>query len=235
MLGKRNEMDIRMLQRIGETNDNTNDVLIIDARSHMVAQANRFKGGGFEQEDYYQNCKIIFGDIDNIHGVRDAYKLCFPSWTDQWYSKDHDEILDKLNYSKWMQCVQSILKMAKHMTKVMIFEQKSILVHCSDGWDRTAQLGSLTQIMIDPYFRTLKGLEVIIEKEWVSFGYQFDKRNGNFENENHDADERSPVFIQFLDALYQIMDQFPCAFQYNTRILKFIAQQIYTCKFGTFL
>jgi hypothetical protein len=53
--------------------------------------------------------------------------------------------------------------------------------------------------MIDPYFRTLKGLEVIIEKEWVSFGYQFDMRSGNFEDENHEADERSPVFIQFLD------------------------------------
>jgi hypothetical protein len=75
IMGRKNDTDIRMLQRIGETNENTDGVLIIDARSHISAQANRLKGGGFEQEDYYQNCKLIFGDIDNIHTVRDVYKL----------------------------------------------------------------------------------------------------------------------------------------------------------------
>lgn len=81
----------------------------------------------------------------------------------------------------------------------MFLDHKCVLVHCSDGWDRTAQLCSLTQIMLDPFYRTLKGLEVVIEKEWISFGYQFDKRSGNFQDEGHEADERSPVFIQFLD------------------------------------
>ena len=33
----------------------------------------------------------------------------------------------------------------------------SVLVHCSDGWDRTAQLTSLAMILLDPYYRTIKG------------------------------------------------------------------------------
>ena len=32
----------------------------------------------------------------------------------------------------------------------------SVLVHCSDGWDRTAQLVSLAQLMLEPYFRTIE-------------------------------------------------------------------------------
>ena len=36
----------------------------------------------------------------------------------------------------------------------------SCLVHCSDGWDRTAQLTSLAQIMMDPHYRTQDGFMV---------------------------------------------------------------------------
>jgi hypothetical protein len=32
---------------------------------------------------------------------------------------------------------------------------KNVLVHCSDGWDRTSQLSSLSQLLLDPYYRTL--------------------------------------------------------------------------------
>jgi myotubularin-related protein 6/7/8 len=31
----------------------------------------------------------------------------------------------------------------------------NILVHCSDGWDRTAQLCALAAIMLDPFYRTI--------------------------------------------------------------------------------
>jgi len=53
-----------------------------------------------------------------------------------------------------------------------ILNQKvNVLVHCSDGWDRTAQMSSLAQQLIDPYFRTIEGFLVLIDKEWISFGH----------------------------------------------------------------
>ena len=39
-------------------------------------------------------------------------------------------------------------------------EKVSVLVHCSDGWDRTAQTCSLAGIMLDPYYRTIHGFQV---------------------------------------------------------------------------
>lgn len=39
-------------------------------------------------------------------------------------------------------------------------EGVSVLVHCSDGWDRTAQACSVGSILLDPYYRTIRGLMV---------------------------------------------------------------------------
>lgn len=36
----------------------------------------------------------------------------------------------------------------------------SVVVHCSDGWDRTAQLTSLAMLLLDSHYRTLKGFQV---------------------------------------------------------------------------
>ena len=36
------------------------------------------------------------------------------------------------------------------------------LVHCSDGWDRTSQLTSLAQLLLDPFYRTITGFQVCI-------------------------------------------------------------------------
>jgi len=32
----------------------------------------------------------------------------------------------------------------------------------SDGWDRTAQTCSLAQMLLDPYYRTIKGFIVLV-------------------------------------------------------------------------
>ena len=41
-------------------------------------------------------------------------------------------------------------------------QSNSVLVHCSDGWDRTSQLTSLSQLMMDSHYRTINGFIVSI-------------------------------------------------------------------------
>ena len=79
-----------------------------------------------------------------------------------------------------------------------------MLVHCSDGWDRTAQLTSLAQLLLDPYYRTIEGFEVLIQKEWLSFGHKFIDRIGHG-RKNHLDEQRSPIFLQFIDCVWQVV------------------------------
>lgn len=57
-----------------------------------------------------------------------------------------------------------------------------MVVHCSDGWDRTAQLSSLAMLMLDGYYRTVRGFEVLVEKEWLSFGHRFQLVSENLDS-----------------------------------------------------
>ena len=47
---------------------------------------------------------------------------------------------------------------------------------------------------------------MLIEKEWLSFGHKFNHRVGHGEDKHTDA-ERSPVFLQFIDCVWQICRQ----------------------------
>ena len=93
----------------------------------------------------------------------------------------------------------------------LLAEGKNTLIHCSDGWDRTSQLCSLTGIILDPYYRTMEGFQVLIEKDWVRFGHQFYTRMGQGVN-NPNGEEKSPVFLQFLDCTSQLLYQYPSDF-----------------------
>ncbi|VDM78212.1 unnamed protein product [Strongylus vulgaris] len=116
------------------------------------------------------------------------------------------------------------------------YESISCVVHCSDGWDRTAQTVSLAQLLLDPFFRTIHGFQVLIEKDWLGFGHKFDDRCAHIGALNDEAaKEVSPIFSQFLDCVHQIMKQRPRAFQFNDRYLIDIHEHVYSCQFGTFI
>lgn len=110
--------------------------------------------------------------------------------------------------------LSKILKGTNQILETMIVKNHNVLVHCSDGWDRTAQLCALAQQCLDPYYRTLDGFIILICKDWLSFGHQFHLRFGQWDRK-YKEEQRSPVFIQYMDCLRQIMIQFPCHFEFN--------------------
>ncbi|KAG7260910.1 hypothetical protein CRUP_031906 [Coryphaenoides rupestris] len=111
-------------------------------------------------------------------------------------------------------------------------EGASVLVHCSDGWDRTAQVCSLGALLIDPYYRTIKGFMVLIEKDWISFGHKFADRCDQLDG---DPREVSPVFTQFLECVWQLTEQFPQAFEFSEWFLLQIHEHVHSCQYGNFL
>ena len=45
----------------------------------------------------------------------------------------------------------------------------------------------------------------------------------------------SPVFGQFIDCVWQLLQQFPSAFQFNERYLLTLHDHVYSCQYGTFI
>ena len=111
---------------------------------------------------------------------------------------------------------------------------QSVLVHCSDGWDRTAQVATLAQLLLDPFFRTARGFCCLVAKEWGAFGHQFAARCGHGSERTDDV-EAAPVFLLLLDAVTQLVRLFPAAFEFSPRLPLLLAHHAFSCRFGTFL
>ncbi|KAF0684746.1 Aste57867_23261 [Aphanomyces stellatus] len=204
-------------------------VHIVDCRPEINAKSNALAGKGHESAKHYDRdgtpcASIAFMGIDNIHVVRSS----FNQLSQALYQVDDSTFHSTLQKSRWLEHINSILvgatDVASHLER-----GDAVLVHCSDGWDRTSQLCALGQLMLDPYFRTLEGFAILIEKDWCSFGHKFAQRCGY-----PATDESSPVFQQFLDAVYQLTLQFPTHFQFNELFLSTIADAVYSSWYGTF-
>lgn len=89
---------------------------------------------------------------------------------------------------------------------------------------------------MDPHYRTMQGFAKLVEKEWIGFGHMFAKRNGTGSNRTNPGDKnRSPIFLQWLDCIYQLIEQFPSCFQFNGHLLAFLADAVNSCLYGNFL
>jgi len=226
------EADEFLLEQIRVTTPNSkmSDELgvlhIFDMRSKISATANRVKSGGYEH--HYPNSKVHFCDIKDIHSVRHSYKAYIAACNDV-----SSSYYAKVCSSNWLQLIHRILATSLKVADV-VAQGDSAVVHCTDGWDRTSQVCSLAQLMLDPFYRTIHGFEILIEKDWRSFGHKLSERTGHCCT-GKGKRQQSPIFLQFLDCVWQVMEQYPDEFEFNESLLLCILYHSFSCRFGTFL
>jgi protein tyrosine phosphatase len=51
--------------------------------------------------------------------------------------------------------MSGLLRAAVTVVSAIEHEERPVLVHCSDGWDRTPQIVALAELLLDPYYRTI--------------------------------------------------------------------------------
>lgn len=230
---------------------NSSPIYIADCRPYANALGNVALGFGWENMSHYKCCSLGFLSIANIHVVRESLRSVKSMFrhlssreTEETESERYDDILEaqrnNKNGASWFKHLSSILQGVAQVVDLMLVRHSSVLVHCSDGWDRTPQITSLVQLLLDPYYRTLKGFAVLISKDWASYGHKFAQRYGHLENRlRHQtgaaAKQKSPVFLQWLDCVYQLVCQFPSKFEFNSRLLPELMDKVHCCRFGDFL
>jgi len=222
-------------------------IKILDLRSKTSAMGNRTGGYGYENTSYYTGSTIQFCNIGNIHAVRDAYQkisaLCLnPSSQDvQWMS-----LVENTN---WLSMTRLILSAAWQTAFYVHVHKLPVVLHCSHGWDRTSQVAGIAELLIDPYYRTREGFSCLVEKDFMAFGHPFHTRCAHGEGRGDSGPSASkdsstsstnegqisPIFIQFLDCVYQLVNQYPEMFEFNTKYLLLLSEHVYSCRFGTML
>ncbi|CAI6333092.1 unnamed protein product [Periconia digitata] len=151
--------------------------LIVDARPTVNAIAMQAIGLGSEDMKYYPNAEKAYLGIDNIHVMRKSLDQVVEALKDSDMA-DLPPNRQLLASSKWTKHISNILDGTALIARTVGIMHSHVLIHCSDGWDRTSQLSALSQICLDPYYRTLEGFIVLIEKDWLSFGHMFRHRSG---------------------------------------------------------
>ncbi|KAG4169330.1 hypothetical protein ERO13_A12G088900v2 [Gossypium hirsutum] len=263
---------------------------IADARPRKNALANGAMGGGSESSSNYFHSEIVFFGIDNIHAMRESFAR-LRDYLDTHGATSSDGMSSFLRHggstwgggnlssmsasvstlgdSGWLIHVQSVLAGSAWITARIALESASVLVHCSDGWDRTSQLVSLANLMLDPYYRTFAGFQALVEKDWLAFGHPFSDRigmpsvsgtsfdlnrqsstgnlssspvrqsSGSFtpqtSNTSHAQNNYSPIFLQWVDCVSQLLRMYPFAFEFSSTFLVDFLDCVLSCRFGNFL
>ena len=82
-----------------------------------------------------------------VHYIATIHKqYCLP--TSRWFKA--------LDTSKWLHNLSNLLRASWLVAEALEQRAKPVLVHCSDGWDRTPQITALAQLLLDPHYRTIE-------------------------------------------------------------------------------
>lgn len=226
-------------------------LLVADCRPFLAASGNMQLGGGYESGPFYPFCKTSFYEIDNVFGVAKAMRRLRSLVANFEGGRPEEGFWKALQDSQWLYHIQRILVCSVDVAQALE-RGDSVLVHCTDGWDRTSQCCAMAMLLLDPYYRTAYGFCLLLEKEFCAMGHKMAERSGHQVPGRTRCDthagvvasdtegkrgklEVAPIFTQFMDVVYQVVRQFPGAFEFTPNLLAHLSEAVFDCYDGTFL
>lgn len=165
--------------------------------------------------------------------VKEAETLVVRGWTVAPVGDDKGVPI-AVERSGWLQHEAGLLSVAVRCVRMLDTQGISAKISCSDGWDRTPQAVALTQLLLDPYYRTIEGFGVLVDKEFGAFGHKYKDRAGRGLSRGA-AQEASPVVLQFLGCVEQVRRQFPDRFEFTSAFVSAVARMSLDRSCGSFL
>ncbi|XP_035286544.1 myotubularin-related protein 11-like [Anguilla anguilla] len=142
--------------------------------------------------------------------------------------------LSSLEATRWLDHVRCCLKKAAEVACLLRDGHLTVILQEPEDRDMNCVVCSLVQVMSDPHCRTRQGLQGLVQKEWVAAGHPFLSRGNCYRHRDRDREE-APVFLLFLDCVWQLWAQFPSYFQLTEEYLLVLQDSTHLPLYCTYL
>uniref|UniRef100_A0A8C3VLW3 Myotubularin-related protein 12 n=1 Tax=Catagonus wagneri TaxID=51154 RepID=A0A8C3VLW3_9CETA len=136
-----------------------------------------------------------------------------------------------LESSSWLDIIRRCLKKAVEIIECLEAQNMNILLLEENASDLCCLVSSLVQVMMDPHCRTRFGFQSLVQKEWIMGGHCFLDRCNHLRQSDK---EEVPVFLLFLECVWQLVQQHPPAFEFTETYLTVLSDSLYIPIFSTF-
>ncbi|XP_053942526.1 myotubularin-related protein 9-like isoform X2 [Cuculus canorus] len=206
---------------------------IIDTRSAQAAKQARMTGGGTEPKSSYPQWRRLHRPLERGRPLQESFTKLVEACNDT--SISMDRWLSRLESCRWLSHVKAALSTACLAAQCMDREEASVLVHGAEGTDTTLLVTALAQVILDPSCRTLLGFQGLLEREWIEAGHPFHLRCARSAYSHARLKQEAPLFLLFLDCVWQLSRQFPFSLEFDERLLLTLFDNAYASAYGTFL
>ncbi|XP_061471664.1 myotubularin-related protein 12 isoform X2 [Rhineura floridana] len=136
-----------------------------------------------------------------------------------------------LESTNWLEIIRRCLRKAVEIIELLEAQNTNVLLIEENASDLCGVISCLVQVMMDSHCRTKLGFQSLIQKEWVMGGHAFlDRCNHLWQTDKEEA----PVFLLFLDCVWQLVQQYPPAFEFSETYLTVLSDSLYIPIFSTF-
>ncbi|XP_034535808.1 myotubularin-related protein 10 isoform X2 [Notolabrus celidotus] len=183
-----------------------------------------------------QRSEVVRLDLDkclpNILEIQSAFMRVRQICVMDPFEESEERWLSAVENSRWLEHVRSFLKQSAEVVYHLDGKNASVIIQEEEDRDLNCVVSSLVQLMLDPHYRSIVGFQSLVQKEWVMAGHRFlDRCNHLKKNEK----EESPLFMLFLDCVWQMMNQYPAAFEFTETYLTILSDSMWIPLFSTFL
>uniref|UniRef100_A0A8U7NX23 Uncharacterized protein n=1 Tax=Corvus moneduloides TaxID=1196302 RepID=A0A8U7NX23_CORMO len=206
---------------------------IIDTRSAQAAKQARMSGGGTEPKSSYPQWRRLHRALDRGRALQESFIRLVEACSDP--SLSMDRWLSRLESSRWLGHVKAALSTACLAAQCLDREDSNVLVHGAEGTDTTLLVTALAQLILDPSCRTLEGFQGLLEREWIEAGHPFQLRCARSASSHARGKQEAPLFLLFLDCVWQLSRQFPFSLEFGEQLLLTLFDNAYASAYGTFL
>ncbi|XP_043929375.1 myotubularin-related protein 12 [Protopterus annectens] len=183
------------------------------------------------QQERFEDLAISLPSLQDIQVAYSKFKqLCLIDNTTDFWDSDV-KWFSSLENSSWLEIIRQCLKKALEVAESLERKFENVILVEDDCSDLCCVISSLVQIMMDDYYRTKIGFQSLIQKEWIAGCHSFLDRCNHLRRPDK---EEVPVFLLFLECVWQTLQQYSPAFEFTETYLTVLSDSLYIPVFSTF-